>query len=270
MNRFRSSTLITAAAVAVAVIVGPAAGQAAATSTPGAGKKVLIYGATLDSGETFNELTAAQQQGFTVTVANALSWATMTAGDFASYNGIIFPCSYSSSSYAAALANAPLWAAAVAKGPKAVNGTHTVSHTDAGAEQLVRNEIVFAASGPHPGVAFDVGCSRSGVTPVLQAAFPGFVLRGRSGDNAKIVDPTNLLMANETNATMSNWGQTWHTEITTYPAAFKPVMVDASSKVAIIVADPGAPAFEPLPAGLLGSPLPADVFAVLRAAFSPY
>lgn len=279
MKSRRSVRLAAAVVVCVGILAGPAAGAAtAATTAPGDGKRILIYGPRLAGEVSYTEATAAQELGYTVTVADALTWATMTPASFASYNAIIFPdpdCD--GSGWAAALANAPLWVAATKDGPKVISGADPVYHFNArssqpGAKTLIIDSIRFAAGGMRTGLSVVVGCSPSYAAGVLRAIDPALAAGSKSHytDVAKIVDPTSPVMADQTDALLSNWRSTWHSEFPAYPSNFKPVAVNSITQVPFIIADPGVSKPDPLPTGLLGSPLPADVFAVLRAAFSPY
>src|SRR5437660_5472550 len=58
----------------------------AATAT---GKSILIFGPSLN-GSPNNEETLAQAAGYSVTVATASFWDSMTTAQFASYNAIVF------------------------------------------------------------------------------------------------------------------------------------------------------------------------------------
>lgn len=215
---------------------------------------ILIYGPSLghlgtESGlaRTDNEETLAIAAGYTVTVADAATWSTLTTADFASYQAIVFgdpTCGTSTAALAAADANKAIWSA-VATGPAVVIGTDPQFHSYTGsgaavaAKQLITNGINYAASGATTGLYVSLSCyyfSAGTPTPVsFLSAVGAFSVVGQfTGilpNVATIQEPGHPVMNLLTSASLSNWGESVHEAFPTlgsFPAAFHAVATVAS------------------------------------------
>jgi len=194
---------------------------------------VLIYGPSL-SVIIPNEQTIAQSLGFSVTVVNAATWLTMTTAQFQAYNALIVPpdpgCTGSSASWAAAVASAPTWAAAIT-GNALVFATDPVLH---GKTAFLTAAISGVASGPGTGLFASMECvyynAASGTTVPILAGLGSFTIRGQSftpcGDDISIVSPTFPPMSGLVDADLSNWSTTTHGEFESWPAGWFTVAAD--------------------------------------------
>ena len=219
---------------------------------------ILIYGPSLGSvgGTTQNEQTLAESLGYTVTVADAATWSSMSTVDFQEFNALVIgdPFCIGNTSYlATAAANTATWGAAVT-GPVALNTTDGILHQGSKAEGLTMTEngIAFAAGSSSTGLYATTACSHynSAGTVAFLGGVGSFVMRAQSGlaDKATIVLPGHPLAQDLTNAGMSNWGNTPHGAFTSFPSGFVSVAEASTGDPMLIGRDEGA-----------GSPAPAKM-----------
>ena len=233
-NRLARRVLICCISITVVMAAAITAQPAGAASS---GKSILIFGPTLNGGPQ-NEQTLAEAAGYTVTVADAATWSSMTTAQFSSYNAIVFgdpTCGADPSILDPAVADQSTWAAAVT-GPIVAIGTDPVYHQSqpgVQATQLITDGINAAASGSGTGVYADLSCyyaNASPNTPVpLLIAFGNFTVEaGATGcdSDINIVDPANPVVAGITNSGLGGWGCSVHEVFDGYPSGFAPVVTD--------------------------------------------
>jgi hypothetical protein len=200
---------------------------------------VLIYGPTMSAPNppdwAENEQTIAVAAGLTVTVADAATWATYTARQFAKYNAIVFgdrTCSSDLADLSAAEANKAVWSSVVT-GPAIVIGTDPQFHqfqTDKQSRQLIANGIRYGASGTTTGLYATLSCyyvtAADGTAVSFLSGIGTFTVGGQGADaNAvRIVDAAHPAMQGLTDAGLSDWGESIHAFFTgglaSFPASF--------------------------------------------------
>jgi hypothetical protein len=197
----------------------------------------LIFGPTLN-GFPSNEESLAQAAGFTVTVADASTWSSMTTAQFSTYSAIVFgdpSCGTDPSILAPAIANESTWAPAVT-GHIVGIGTDPMFHqSQAGvqADQLTTNAIEFAASGSGTGLYANLSCYFANTTsanPVsVLTPFGSFTVQGDAtgcDSDINIVDTASPVVSGITNAGLGGWDCSVHEVFDSYPSSFSPVVVD--------------------------------------------
>jgi hypothetical protein len=192
-------------------------------------KKILIYGPSMKA-TLPNEQSVATTQGHNVTVVDTTTWATMTTAQFASYDAIVFgdpDCTEDPSPLTAANSNKAIWSQAIT-GPKVIIGTDPVWHLSRNepdnAYLLIRNGINFAASRPGTGLYVSLSCYYASAPSNTQVEFltqiGDFRVVGFSGENVSIVRSTHPVMADLTSASLSNWFNSVHEPILSFPSSF--------------------------------------------------
>ncbi len=207
---------------------------------------VLIFGPSMSAPTVVrpdNEQTLAVVAGYTVTVASAATWASMTSAQFASYKAIVFgdpTCTGSAgTTLSTANANKAVWSA-VATGPAVVIGTDPQYHSYNGAPSapaaklLITNGINYAASGAATGLYVSLSCYYAGVpslTPTqveFLSVVGDFQVRGQSGLDANTVTTTAVhpVLSGLTSALLSNWDISVHDAFATmssFPETFSTI-----------------------------------------------
>ena len=223
--------------LALAALAAPGVARAASGS-------VLLYGPTV-SGSPDTEATLAAADGFTVTVANAATWSSMTTAQFASYDAIVFgdpTCAGDHRLLDAAIANRATWSAAVG-GPVVVVGTDPIYHQTQGIGQdrLIRNGIEYAASQSPTGLYVSLSCFWTGGGAVdLLDEFGSFEAYPQFGcpNSATILDASHPVMAGLTDDLLSDWSCSVHEALTSYPATLQPLVRDNTTGYPYILATP--------------------------------
>jgi hypothetical protein len=203
------------------------------TISGAAAADVLILDSTVSGGASSAEAQMATSLGLTVEVINAAGWAAKTSTDFAQYKAIILgdpTCQTDTSPIAPAIANSNIWSSAVT-GNVIIIGADPSFHYNGsnGAANLIKKGINFAAADPgKTGAYITLSCyyynAGSAGTPVpLLNGFGSFTAVGLGGNSVHIVathpaltDPPPPL----TDADLSNWGQSTHEGMSTWPADF--------------------------------------------------
>ncbi len=206
-------------------------------------RKILIYGPTMNAptvNSPQNEQTLAQAAGFTVTVADATTWGSLTTADFEMFDAIVVGdqdgCPSSTFSYNPLFNNRATWSPAVT-GPIIVIGGNPQHHQSnntgdklAQILKMITNGIKFAASGGVTGLYLSLGCPLSttsgvGLIRELLRAIPGepcstscvFGVNRFSNDVVSITDLAHPAMQGLTDAGLSGWGRSVHGSIDSFP-----------------------------------------------------
>lgn len=219
-------------------------------------KRILVYGPSLNTGAQ-NEQTIAQAAGHTVTVADATTWASMTATQFSNYHLIVFGDKCNRSDFAAAGQNKSTWSPVIT-GLQVIHSLHVVGHQQTQGLRLIRNAIDYASSGVGTGLFVGLECSFSGApagTPVSFLSEVGDFRTGpTSADQIDIVDSTHPVVEGLSDAGLSNWGNSVHEWLHTFPTTLKVLTLERSSDPAgraVVIATPpvGLIAYDVKPVG---------------------
>jgi hypothetical protein len=219
-------------------------------------KRVLIYPDSFvenqpdGAGETPNERSIAQAQGYTTVIPTGAQWSALTTDDFKQYNSVVIPDSNhhhnpvgtAAEGLARAESTRTTWSPAVA-GPKVVIGTDPVFHQVlAGPPLLMRNGINFASSSPDTGLFVALSTAYFGATSADVAVldqFGTFKVTSLESSAAHIDLPGHPTMVDLTDAVLSGWGSSVHSWFDAYPGSWKVVAVEgtAGSTRVYIIAD---------------------------------
>jgi len=235
---------------------------AAPDTTP---PRVLVLGATVDSGANAQEVVIAQGFGFTVDVVSDAVWAGMTATTGAPYNSakgfsayraiILADRSFVTSptpALNAALANRTVWSAAAA-GNVIIDGEDFTYHANYGStagikaasKTFITNAVQFATADPtKTGLFIQLSgyynsAGAGTLVPVLDALssvanqtgpLPNGPFAVRGGDFNKIhLTATHAALAGLTDANLSNYGCSSHETFDTWPKDFIPLAIATDS-----------------------------------------
>lgn len=197
--------------------------------TQSATPTMLLYGPTSGCYENTTP-------GYNITIWNAAQWASATTAQFAAFNVIVIAdCPYCitapSTIYDAAIANAPVWSAAVT-GNQLIVGTDPDDHVAAGNApvSLIYNFINFAASGTGTGLYVSLSCffqtDPPGTSVPLLSALGSFTVEGAGGcSNAVHKIANNPALNGVTDALLSNWTCSVHEGFDTWPAGYLPLAI---------------------------------------------
>src|SRR6266478_3522787 len=213
-------------------------------------KDILIYGPSL-LGAPDNEMTLAASAGHGVTVADPVTWSTMTTGDFAQYRAIVFgdpTCGETPDpTLTVAEANKATWSAAVT-GNVVVIGTDPITHQLQGqANQLTTNAINFAASGAATGLYMSLSCyyfDALANTPVsVLSDFGNFTVQGQvtpplnaCPNDVTIVAPGHPVVQGITKPGLDNWFCSIHEAFNAFPASLGVVVRDTPTALPYVIA----------------------------------
>jgi PASTA domain len=209
------------------------AGSAGAVTT----NKVLLYGPSTFGGAASIEAQQAAALGLGVDVADAATWSSMTAAQFAQYRAIVIPDNHDSgdpADLAAAEANAGVWGPAV-NGNVIASGADPEYHgdfdggggSDPGAVSYINRALAFAAGTPiQTGayIALDGYYSNPGSeTPakVLDGFGAGAFGMNNTGSDDIHIDPAVTGPTQLSDSILSNWGETTHSYFSRYSSTFR-------------------------------------------------
>lgn len=182
--------------------------------------RVLVFGPASGTNEQ-----AFLPAGSMVTVASEAVWRAMTTADFASYHLILIGdegCSGRSAAVEAILQDTwPAWNRAIT-GRVVVHGTDPGCHrSNAGAARFLRDSLRWAASGPGTGLWISSDWGRNNFSDL--SGFGSWTTVTLHQEQFTISDRAHPIFAGSTDASMSNWGNTSHSYIQTFPASFRSV-----------------------------------------------
>ena len=200
---------------------------------------VLILGSSVVGWANSWEAVEAQAAGFTPVVVGSHHWASMTTSNFATYRAIVLgdgQCAEESRIYWAAAENTSTWHSAISGGNVIIIGSDPSYHAEevgsaAGAQTLIRDGIAFAGAVTNKtGFYFAFGCNTGcKTTKILDALSPGgFSLTNANWDYCHIVE-TAPALASLTDANLSLWTNSVHSEFTSYPVDFAAFALAAST-----------------------------------------
>lgn len=185
-----------------------------------------------------------EQQGYTVTVVDGATWASMTASQFASYQLLALgdpTCSTDPSALDAPVSNESTWAPVV-DGNDLIVGTDPIYHYGnggdvAGAGTLVYDGLRFAGgetgkTGLYLDLScyYDTGSSAPQDSPILDGIETGFQLQSETVcDNNIDVVATNPFLTGLTNTDLSNWSCSVHEYASKWPSDFIPIAIDTDA-----------------------------------------
>ena len=174
-SQYRISRKLLALLVPVALALGAMGGSAASVAAS-SHRQALIHEDTV-SGPNSLEEQAAVAAGFTVTIVDDATWASMTAAEFGAYELLIVGDPTCVGSLPTGLvASAPVWGPVVLgmdggrtqAGNRIVIGTDPVFHAGQGGVVLVNEGIAFAGLQPdRTGMYLDLTCAGFQVAQVL-------------------------------------------------------------------------------------------------------
>ncbi len=202
---------------------------------------MLILDSTVYGGLASLEAARAIELGFDVDLVDATTWAGMTTGDFASYEGIILgdPNCDSLSEFQPAIDNVDVWSAAV-DGNIILVGTDPVFHQDSGAngsggKTLTDLGVGFALDGVgDTGLYLTLSCA--GGDPAATELLSGFgafeTVETGCDDDIHIV-ASHPAIADLTDADLADWSCSTHDSFTVWPEDSFQVLA-----LAIVALDP--------------------------------
>ena len=210
------------------------------------GATMLVYGPT-------GGCIADGTPGYLVTTWDAATWSSKTTADFAAFDVIVFGdcpgCSVNETTWAAAIANAPIWTAAIT-GNKIILGTDPDLHSFSvpAITPMLQNMVNFAANDPSPGPGLYVAlsCAYNGVpsgspAPVpLLSAFGSFTVVGSGCGNTVRKLAVHPALTGVTDTDLSNWSCSTHEGFITWPAAFLPLAMVTDAPIAPYTAADGS------------------------------
>lgn len=217
-----------AAVLAAALVALPpgALGGRAATAD------VLVLSSTVSGGTASQEAVQAVAAGLSVDVVDDATWSSLSTSDFAQYKAIVLgdPNCSTGDFPASAAGNASTWGDAVT-GNVVLVGTDPSFHSSlAGAPNLIKRGIAFAADEPaKTGAYITLSCYYHGTdagtaVPVLNAAFAtsAFTVTGVPGcfDDVHIV-AAHPALAGLTDSDLSNWSCSVHEAFGGWPDGFQ-------------------------------------------------
>jgi len=185
---------------------------------------LLVYGPTSGG-------YAESTPGAVVTVWDAATWASKSAGDFAQFDAIAFGdrpiCFGDPSRWNTAVANRQVWSSAIT-GNVIVNGTDPDFH---GKSQFVHQAVTFAADDPDPGPGLYVSlsCAYHNSAPVdveLLLGLGQFTVQGVENcpiDAHRIAQHPTLDGLDD--AYLSNWSCSAHEIFSQWPVGFGPLAI---------------------------------------------
>jgi hypothetical protein len=240
-------TLVAALAFAIPAFAqqdgggGPSAAQETDERVGAAAESVLILGNTVSGGASSREAQAAMALGFSVDVVTNDTWAAMTGPQFASYRAIVIgdPTCSTATAWAAADANAGVWAPTV-NGNVIVIGTDPVFHySGTGAGSLISKGMAFATGVPgKTGFYVDTSCEEfDGPAPILNVIAPGWIGTGVGCADEIHIVATNPFILGLTDADLSGWSCSVHAAFTSWPSSFVPIAIDVDADPIYTAAD---------------------------------
>jgi len=221
-----------------AAVVGLGATNAVAGARSGA----IALSTTLCCGSSSPEVKAAAAAGLTTTIVDPVTWNSMTTADFKKFKLIILGdprCKAAPAPIRPAARNADTWADAV-KGNVIVIGSdptlhHFVGKNSAGATDLIKNGIAWAASKGPTGAYITLSCyyhaARKGTAVPALSGFGSFSVEGQAlgggcPEAAKVVN-TEGALSSVTSARLSHWHCSVHEAFSSFSAKRFEVMAQS-------------------------------------------
>jgi hypothetical protein len=208
---------------------------------PVSAANILILGTTLSvSPPNDNEEQIAINEGHTVSVVDAATWAAMTAPQFAAFDAIIFAEKYcddgNTSDLDPADANKGVWSPAIT-GNIYIHTFDAVYHNEGQYEAMLANAINFVANGSGTGLFYGNGCRDfDGPLAFLDQVTAVSINNSDDPDNISIVDAAHPAMAGLTDSGLSNWGSSAHATMTSFPGLVQLAVASDASDEAVIIA----------------------------------
>lgn len=230
MKRLKKKISIFVVLLLAAIILNIMLGATAVQAGTG---EVLILGSTVTGGMSSAEAQAVIAAGKTPVVVDDATWSSMTASQFASYDGIVLgdPTCVEHSN-PVPQANASVWGPVI-NGNVIIIGSDPVYHraSQSGAQKLIDQGIAFALNEPgKTGGYLDLSCSYHWSppgTPVPELDGingGGFTVVGANqlpGLNDVHIVATHPALAGLTDADLSNWSNSVHEGFQSWPIQFE-------------------------------------------------
>ncbi|MCX6876865.1 MAG: hypothetical protein NTW21_24085 [Verrucomicrobia bacterium] len=213
--------------------------------------EVLILDGTVSGGASSREALAAVAAGKVPVVVSAAQWLAMSAADFASFDALVLgdpTCTTSLGGVQAAIDTASIWGPVV-NGNVIIIGTDPVYHfaSRVGAEKLVNQGMLFAVGKPgKTGGYLDLSCyyhnsvSGTPITILDGINGGGFTVLGAAyvpGLNDCHIVASHPALVGITNADLSNWGNSVHAGVMTWPVQFEVLAIAADASGPILAPD---------------------------------
>ena len=234
----RSPRLAALMATAVAMLLMAAVPASAA---PG---EVLILDSTVSGGAGSTLAQKFVLAGKTPVVVSPVTWSSMTASQFDSYDAIVLgdPTCSGLGPEAAATANAAVWSSVV-DGNVVIIGTDETFHEGQGGAQLMEKASAFSvAEAGKTGAYISLSCYYHGTaagTPVpLLSGFGSFTASGVGCFNDAHIVATHPVLSGLTDATLSDWNCSVHEGFDSWPVSFE-VLAIAEGIGAVFTAPDG-------------------------------
>lgn len=220
--------LLAVAVMAVALMAGAFSGTSPVAADPPApgDDRVLIFGPSVTGGLASIEAAEAAALGFTVDIVDDTTWSSMTAAQFDAYRAIILGDPTCAAGYLAApIANVAVWSS-VLDGNIVINGTDPVFHSTQGGEVLTRRSVDFAVdeagkTGAYISLSCDFGGAGPGTPVPVLAGLGAFTVQDADCYNDAHIVATHPALAGLTDADLSNWSCSVHSQFNSWPASFQ-------------------------------------------------
>ena len=201
-----------------------------ALTTPSLAADILVYG-PLD----YTEASVLAADGHTVTEWDASVWSSAIQSDFETFDAIVFgdkDCSGpSTSDFEILYTTRSTWSPAIT-GNIVVTGTDAGCHSgSSGASPFIQASVDWAASGSGTGLYVSGDWGRRDWDYIDYWGTWGTTTSHY--DNAVITDPSHPVFDGV--SSISNWGNTAHSYIDTYPTGWDVVATDASGNALVLV-----------------------------------
>jgi RHS repeat-associated protein len=249
--------VVTACLLGGLLVLVPVAAKPALASPSG----ILILSTSVNGGASSAEAEAAVADGYSVTVANATTWDSMSESTFAGYQAIVLGdasassscASSTSSSLAAATSDIATWSAAVTGNVAVVGSAPAFAAESAsnpsGANAFLDAAIRYAASGSATGLYVSLDCyystatSGTAVSILADIGGGGFAVAGQGGAscnnsgtlNEPVADAAGV--ANLDDADLDSWPCTVQEGFTGYPSGFSVLGFDRAVSSSFTTAD---------------------------------
>lgn len=198
---------------------------------PSTAPRALIYGPAGTRDVPYLPATA-----MAVTASESM-WRSMTTADFAAYDLIVVGDNYAAVTAAqlqALFDTRAIWGPAVT-GRVVISGFDASAHgSTPGAALLLRTSLAWVASGAGTGLHASTDLGSRHLDYLSPLGSIGGV--GMNFDSVIVVTPTHPIVAGNTSATLSGWGNSVHNTIDGYPSTFTRIVNMANGAGAVLVA----------------------------------